>query len=172
MRRRSLKLFLYCMLSFSKRVFFFFSSRRRHTRYIGDWSSTCALPIFIRGEDLPNPMGTGVDNTRVEGQLPHVAPVHVHNEDLFVSRAVTLEGNLTGVGRPDGAIIIEAVIGGELRNAAPICVHDIDILAGAAAVAIENDARAIGRPTSAGVVVGGVVRELGNEASVQGRRVE
>src|SRR5438309_2248361 len=79
-------------------------------------------------------MGTGIDNTRVEGQLPHVAPVHVHNKDLFVSRAVTLEGNLTGVGRPDGTIVIEAVIGGELRNAAPICVHDIDILAGAAAV--------------------------------------
>src|SRR5688500_19290468 len=25
---------------------FFFSSRRRHTRLQGDWSSTCALPIF------------------------------------------------------------------------------------------------------------------------------
>src|SRR5690348_18236947 len=25
--------------------FFFFSSRRRHTRWTGDWSSTCALPI-------------------------------------------------------------------------------------------------------------------------------
>src|SRR5438445_10116719 len=25
--------------------FFFFSSRRRHTRYWRDWSSTCALPI-------------------------------------------------------------------------------------------------------------------------------
>ena len=33
--------------------------------------------VIIRGEDLPNPMGTGIDNTRVEGQLPHVAPVHV-----------------------------------------------------------------------------------------------
>src|SRR3970040_2321212 len=31
---------------------FFFSSRRRHTRYIGDWSSTCALPIFgVAGQD-------------------------------------------------------------------------------------------------------------------------
>src|SRR2546426_10373229 len=105
-------------------------------------------------------MGTGIDNTRVEGQLPHVAPVHVHNEDLFVSRAVTLEGNLTSVGRPDGTIVIEAVIGGELRNAAPICVHDIDILASAAAVAIESDSRAIGRPTRAGTVVSSVVGEL------------
>src|SRR6266516_5078281 len=25
---------------------FFFSSRRRHTRSYGDWSSTCALPIL------------------------------------------------------------------------------------------------------------------------------
>src|SRR3712207_5459221 len=27
--------------------FFFFSSRRRHTRYWRDWSSDCALPIFV-----------------------------------------------------------------------------------------------------------------------------
>src|SRR5580658_8328016 len=26
---------------------FFFSSRRRHTRLQGDWSSACALPIWI-----------------------------------------------------------------------------------------------------------------------------
>src|SRR5260370_36152408 len=28
--------------------FFFFSSRRRHTRFKCDWSSTCALPIYIQ----------------------------------------------------------------------------------------------------------------------------
>src|SRR6266446_9896175 len=27
---------------------FFFSSTRRHTRLQGDWSSTCALPIYFR----------------------------------------------------------------------------------------------------------------------------
>src|SRR5882757_10198636 len=27
--------------------FFFFSSRRRHTRYWRDWSSDCALPIYL-----------------------------------------------------------------------------------------------------------------------------
>src|SRR5574341_1202413 len=27
-------------------IFFFFSSRRRHTRLVGDWVQTCALPIF------------------------------------------------------------------------------------------------------------------------------
>src|SRR5256885_3566764 len=29
-------------------VFFFFSSRRRHTRLQGDWIQTCALPIYGR----------------------------------------------------------------------------------------------------------------------------
>src|SRR6266581_1422881 len=28
---------------------FFFSSRRRHTRWTGDWSQTCALPIYHTG---------------------------------------------------------------------------------------------------------------------------
>src|ERR1022692_3438739 len=32
--------------------FFFFSSRRRHTRLQGDWSQTCALPIWIRRASL------------------------------------------------------------------------------------------------------------------------
>src|SRR5437762_13254101 len=34
-------------------VFFFFSSRRRHTRYIGDWSSECALPICFAVRQRP-----------------------------------------------------------------------------------------------------------------------
>src|SRR5437879_9936719 len=29
---------------------FFFSSRRRHTRYIGDGVQTCALPIYARSK--------------------------------------------------------------------------------------------------------------------------
>src|SRR5436189_1724319 len=33
---------------------FFFSSRRRHTRYIGDWSS-CALPIYPKPAIKTNP---------------------------------------------------------------------------------------------------------------------
>src|SRR5688500_19981109 len=32
-------------------LFFFFSSRRRHTRLQGDWSSECALPISKRAVD-------------------------------------------------------------------------------------------------------------------------
>src|SRR5574337_2162396 len=33
-------------------VVFFFSSRRRHTRLSGDWSSECALPISFMGQGL------------------------------------------------------------------------------------------------------------------------
>src|SRR5471030_3379649 len=29
------------------KMFFFFSSRRRHTRCLSDWVQTCALPIFL-----------------------------------------------------------------------------------------------------------------------------
>src|SRR5437763_1288043 len=32
-------------LMWTNQTVFFFSSRRRHTRYIGDWSSDVALPI-------------------------------------------------------------------------------------------------------------------------------
>src|SRR5436309_3648728 len=33
---------------------FFFSSRRRHTRFSRDWSSECALPIFLEVDVLPD----------------------------------------------------------------------------------------------------------------------
>src|SRR5256886_9443236 len=36
-------------------VFFFFSSRRRHTRFDCDWSSECALPIFAAVSDVAHP---------------------------------------------------------------------------------------------------------------------
>src|SRR5207247_5075800 len=35
---------------------FFFSSRRRHTRSTRDWSSDCALPIYIEGHHSPTPL--------------------------------------------------------------------------------------------------------------------
>src|SRR3970282_2548873 len=52
--------------------FFFFSSRRRHTRYIGDWSSTCALPIWDddQGIDaLLKVLDTGLGNAAAAGAL-------------------------------------------------------------------------------------------------------
>src|SRR5690606_40942041 len=55
-------------------VFFFFSSRRRHTRFSRDWSQTCALPISMpypqwcaysaevkrNDGNQANPAGTGI----------------------------------------------------------------------------------------------------------------
>src|SRR5690606_5572125 len=38
------KLYMYTFIF----IYFFFSSRRRHTRFSRDWSSTCALPILAR----------------------------------------------------------------------------------------------------------------------------
>src|SRR5437879_9814801 len=34
-------------------LFFFFSSRRRHTRYIGDWSSDVCSSDLFRKDDAP-----------------------------------------------------------------------------------------------------------------------
>src|SRR5690606_40202221 len=39
--------------SFSVFLFFFFSSRRRHTRFSRDWSSdVCSSDLFVAGESL------------------------------------------------------------------------------------------------------------------------
>src|SRR5436189_1411870 len=49
----SLSLFILC--------FFFFSSRRRHTRYIGDWSSdVCSSDLVRRGDRLLRAHGAGL----------------------------------------------------------------------------------------------------------------
>src|SRR5215210_2265906 len=53
--------------------FFFFSSRRRHTRYIGDWSSdVCSsdLPIQVVSEDQLRVEG-GVALSELEAVLGH-----------------------------------------------------------------------------------------------------
>src|SRR3990167_10519926 len=40
------------MSCFGDNFLFFFSSRRRHTRFDCDWSQTCALPIFLEALDV------------------------------------------------------------------------------------------------------------------------
>src|SRR2546427_11842482 len=44
---------------------FFFSSRRRHTRFDCDWSQTCALPISFFTEEV----NTGMELTNVISQV-------------------------------------------------------------------------------------------------------
>mgnify|MGYP007011969184 CR=1 FL=1 len=53
-------------------IFFFFSSRRRHTRYIGDWSSdVCSSDL--NGKEVswhPGPSGSFDDFMMRPGQAP------------------------------------------------------------------------------------------------------
>src|SRR5207247_4897551 len=51
-------------ISFS--VYFFFSSRRRHTRSTSDWSSDVCFPIFV-GDDLLRPKSDGGGEFRGQG---------------------------------------------------------------------------------------------------------
>src|SRR5947199_3842779 len=46
----------------SASIFFFFSSRRRHTRCLSDWSSDVCLPILDLGYDV-GPANFGLDYT-------------------------------------------------------------------------------------------------------------
>src|SRR5208337_3678251 len=54
-------LFLFfCFIDVIFMIFFFFcSSRRRHTRYIGDWSSDVCSSDLGGGRAAPGPVGTG-----------------------------------------------------------------------------------------------------------------
>ena len=50
-------------------LFFFFSSRRRHTRYIGDWSSD------VCSSDLPKPMGIAGATVLGDGRVMPIGDV-------------------------------------------------------------------------------------------------
>src|SRR5258706_3618248 len=69
---------------------FFFSSRRRHTRLVSDWSSACALPISLaRWPPPPSkpaasaPKGASPSSTKPEEPI-----------DLSALKALTLKGEL------------------------------------------------------------------------------
>src|SRR5437762_7340146 len=60
--------------------FFFFSSRRRHTRYIGDWSSdVCSsdLPITVIGDDPAVDVFTVAWKVKYEQAAPRAEVVDV-----------------------------------------------------------------------------------------------
>src|SRR3989454_12722916 len=63
-------------------VFFFFSSRRRHTRLQGDWSSDVCLPILLAHEiDAGHQLGHGVLDLKTRVHLEEVeVPLRVHEE--------------------------------------------------------------------------------------------
>src|SRR5437763_9299545 len=67
-------------------VFFFFSSRRRHTRYIGDWSSdVCSSDLLLITESsiVNDNRNRGKSRDQIEGELI---------ETLGVEKVVWLAG--------------------------------------------------------------------------------
>src|SRR5437879_7878871 len=86
---------------------FFFSSRRRHTRYIGDWSSdVCSsdleLPTLARaGVEIDVLVGSGEDETERyrPGDLdpaPKIVVTTAGDEDRSEERRVGKEGRYRG----------------------------------------------------------------------------
>src|SRR5437879_10792999 len=70
---------------------FFFSSRRRHTRYIGDWSSdVCSSDLTLAGEltgmELAriNPLAQFLAQALLQGHESHRR--RAYNEELIITR--------------------------------------------------------------------------------------
>src|SRR3712207_4571573 len=85
--------FVRCKVNFYS-FFFFFSSRRRHTRYWRDWSSTCALPIFVSRNAAEWEGGLFVyvpRNTKVEAPIVANAIQHQQGSAMSWRVLVVLE---------------------------------------------------------------------------------
>src|SRR5437879_7219084 len=60
--------------------YFFFSSRRRHTRYIGDWSSdVCSSDLKLVGGNFVRKIRQGI--SQVPGNCSHRESVRVHRSE-------------------------------------------------------------------------------------------
>src|SRR5438876_1904658 len=77
---------------------FFFSSRRRHTRWTGDWSQTCALPICPIFRDT---LAELKENLRLYPDEVLAAQVNYPQEYLEKWDAETQTRRLTGVAAND-----------------------------------------------------------------------
>src|SRR4051794_41854010 len=72
---------------------FFFSSRRRHTRWTGDWSSdVCSSDLPTRGLPADGRPRVGGDLDQVEIALARVVERLVRSEERRVGKSVDLGG--------------------------------------------------------------------------------
>src|SRR6266487_6454412 len=106
--------------------FFFFSSRRRHTRWTGDWSSdVCSSDLVIAGVngeprgDRRGELAQEVEPADLEGVLPELASESV---DRTLDRVGRLRsaGSTVRVGRGrvrKGACALEVVCSDVVRTA-------------------------------------------------------
>src|SRR5207248_4354193 len=68
-------------------MFFFFSSRRRHTRSYGDWSSdVCSSDLKGRANMLPK-NNTAVQSPRLVLGTPELASAYVMNANVISQRS-------------------------------------------------------------------------------------
>src|SRR5256885_3153993 len=65
-------------------IFFFFSSRRRHTRLQGDWSSDVCSSDLVR--DRLGHRIAGAERLQLRGALPVLAFEHVRSEERRVGK--------------------------------------------------------------------------------------
>src|SRR5205814_7118362 len=94
--------------------FFFFSSRRRHTRCLSDWSSdVCSSDLFQKSADVDR---AGVTIGAITGQAPEVY-VREHVKNAKVQSLPTVPPN-TEMGRMllDGKRSEERRVGKECRS--------------------------------------------------------
>src|SRR6266516_6527541 len=77
------------------RRFFFFSSRRRHTRSYGDWSTdVCSSDLVAIGQHY---LGVGAD----VDQHPHAAgPIHVDGDEVGGDVGADMAGDEWGAHHP------------------------------------------------------------------------
>src|SRR5437763_13400498 len=95
-------------------IFFFFSSRRRHTRYIGDWSSD------VCSSDLPSLAGLGaeLDDRRLAAPHHMLGVGHEIDDDLLQLLAQAQHG---GARPGDGRARAHALPPPTQPNETPAC---------------------------------------------------
>src|SRR2546427_3098829 len=92
--------------------FFFFSSRRRHTRFDCDWSSdVCSSDLVSRPDQVAGRSGLELLQAMLRGELPY-PPIARTLDFMLISVG---EGNAVFQGRP-GARSEERRVGKECRS--------------------------------------------------------
>src|ERR671919_311308 len=134
--------------------FFFFSSRRRHTRLQGDWSSDVCSSDLDRGEDVL-PAGPARALAAVAGDAmaagadaPELLDVDVH--ELARAGALVADDLRTRQGRPQsrGAMAAQDRVhgrGGQAERPAELVRAEAQLAAGAQDRLLESRRRAPGR---------------------------
>src|SRR6267378_7848906 len=108
-------------------------------------ASSNAREFRLRSEGPASPGSNRIEYRRtvrqraVEGQLLYAAAVRIHDVNLFVAISGTLKRDVFTIRRPDGIIVLDAVVERELRDTAAICIHGEDVKVAAVAPAAEHN---------------------------------